>query len=71
MAGKKATGKSVQPKKKSTASKTAVSRKKTTTLKKSGGQMKAASGITIRDEVMLWLGLALAILMFISNIGFG
>ena len=33
--------------------------------------MKAASGITIRDEVMLWLGLALAILMFISNIGFG
>ena len=52
MAGKKATGKSVQPKKKSTASKTAVSRKKTTTLKKSGGQMKAASGITIRDEVI-------------------
>lgn len=71
MAGKKPTGKSVQPKKKPAASKAAANRKKTADLKKGGNQGKAAPGITVRDEVMLWLALALAILMFISNIGFG
>lgn len=61
--GKKTTGKAAPAKKKAPAKKTAS--------KKNTKQAEVSSGISVREEIVLWLVLALSIVIFISNLGFG
>lgn len=60
---------------KKTAGKTGGSRKTSAQKKSASGksrkQAEHSQGITLREEIILWIVLALSIVIFISNLGFG
>lgn len=60
---KKAAGRMADTKKKTSAKKAAPGKKTK--------QAEVSVGITVREEIILWLVLALSIVIFISNLGFG
>lgn len=54
-----------------TAKKKTSSSRKKTTVSNHTQQKKNQPAVTMRDEIILWLVLALSIVIFISNLGFG